>query len=539
VNADSAETTSTAEDGSVDADFSNPEMGFQATETYGPTDLDFGANPVAAGPPSDDADFSNPEMSHEEVDIVTTADINNEMAAATAAAPSAPVDPAAQSGPPTAVGPFDHSTGRRSTVGYTSKHSLTDGVDLAVTGGYVHEEQTGYNNETVTEVNKDGVIGSAEIKAEFGKRTVVGASIEGQYGHAEVTTTAPGFTQEASGTYGTVKGEVKGGIGGTGKGTVAGVPISGGGALVGGGNVTVGGTDLSYTSHTVQADQSVETEVGTTDQDDIAVRGLGGGEFKGSLGRGSIGVKGQVEIGASYTTEHREATITNSGKPDAYSTEISDTEVVAVEGLVYGEIKAGAASRGGVVSGRGYASGAFSFYEGKTTQRTDYESGQEVGGSLTEATDYTAPIAGSVYSYNATDSYTLDDQGNMATSERTETEEHPFTDTRNTSSVAVEDDGTITQVDTSVVDGTFVDSTASSYTTYSPDGTVTTTSVATEDGFLSDTTVTTDRSVAVDGTVTETVTTEVEGVFSTEVTETTRVTSPTGGVTTSTNTTYR
>ena len=117
----------------------------------------------------------------------------------------------------------------------------------------------------------------------------------------------------------------------------------------------------------------------TTEQDDVAVHAIGSIEARGSLGPVAAGGRVQVEGGVSYTTEHREATITNTGQPDNRAEEIGDTTVVAIEGVGYLDGKVGAANQGPAGANREAGTLAYDVYEANTTQRTDYVGDREVG----------------------------------------------------------------------------------------------------------------------------------------------------------------
>jgi hypothetical protein len=429
-------------------------------------------------------------------------------------------DPTA-SGPATKVGPFEKAELDRQIYGYTRK----DGP-FALTVGIAQTNQVGVNENTVTKVDKDGAYAQGEVKLGPLK-----GSVEGQIGKVDVRTTAPGLSDMSTGIYQSLKAEVRVPVrrkeanltvlGIQGKGEVSGFL---------GGNVIAGGTDLSYEKHTTEPDGTTTKEVGTTDQDDVTGHFIGGFEGKGSIGRVGAGVKSQVELGFSYVTQHREATIANSGRPHHQTTEVSNTEVLAGEVLGYADVKV-EVNRGPAGVNRYARSYAYNFYEAEKTRRTEYVGDREVGRSTSDTTTYSMPYIGTVYNTEAKDSYALDEKGKIVSRNYSNRVDGVFNDTEERSGRVVID-GIVYESQWSKTEGIFEDETKNSYTTLNPDGTSSREEVTFQDGWLTDTTTTKNSTRSHDGQETVKETIQVDDLFSTTITKRTTTTRPGGKVTT-------
>ncbi len=416
--------------------------------------------------------------------------------------------PPATAGPLTKVGPFAFSRADTQLDGASYKRG-----DVTYTVAQFSQQQTGYNGETVTHIERDGVHVQAESKTSLrGGDLTIG--VERRQGDLSVDTSGPGLTGEAEGTFSTNKAELRVGVG---KGGLLGV------------NYVEGHTDLQFTETSTEADGSTTVERGTTTQHDHTVHLIRGQEYKRDLlpngpGQAALGGRLHAELGVTLVNEQKHSIITNSADPLAYTIKQSDVTVSALDGLGYGDLKVQGGAKSpvaGSVAGRSDVGFAMNLYVDQAESLQRVEAGRTTDVDRSRQTTYQLPGGIELHDRTIAEETDYNRDGSVSRQTLVDQTSNPLTDSLSSSATEFDPDGSMRSQSRERVDSIFGDVQTDGSTQRNADGSETSTTFRREDGYLTDTTTVTTVDRAADGSGTTREEVVEEGPFSTTTTTTT------------------
>ncbi len=422
-------------------------------------------------------------------------------------------------GPVAVDGFFDYSTGYRSTTVATSKFG-----PFSLSHGPMHEEQTGYHDDTTTDVVRDGTISQVELKFESdddsagegkdkgkgkGKGELsVSLSRERRAGDVSIHTYGPDIDKQASGEFEANKYEGKLTLG---KRSV-------------GANYTHGETEVDFVEHRQEADGSTTIEQGSIAKQDHTVHGVVGLEGERKMeslpSTPTFSLKFNAEAGLSYLEEQRDSVVTNSANPGAHSEVHSEVSALAIDGLAFGEGKGSGSidvplKPGGAHTERGSGTGTFTLYEELNQTIDHFQDGEQVGETRNHSID--SPV----FSSTDTTKDVFNPDGTVASTDRTSSTDGLLSDSQASFDATYGSDGSTRIEEQQDSQGVLRDESRTRDYSYDPETGSVEIEYVSEDDVFYDTETTTVTTTKPDGSTTVTTHTYVDGPFGeTETTET-------------------